>query len=86
MIFHFFLSTLDLWAKVMYMGPCAFADCTSLRKVTIPDCVLQIAPQAFARCASLMEITIPNSVLIIGESAFEGCCSFGLTFWLIPLA
>ena len=49
----------------------AFADCSSLTSITIPNSVTSIGDLAFNGCSSLTSITIPNSVTSIGNYAFE---------------
>lgn len=51
----------------------AFADCTKLKSVTIPNTVRNIQSGAFKNCTSLESIIIPESVTSIGTNAFEGC-------------
>ena len=51
----------------------AFASCSSLKSVTIPNSVTSIGDRAFAYCTGLESITIPNSVIAIGYGAFEWC-------------
>lgn len=58
---------------VTSIGSNAFADCTGLTNVTIPNSVTDIGEYAFVSCTGLTSITIPNSVKIIGNSAFAGC-------------
>lgn len=53
----------------------AFAGCSSLESITIPDSVKKIGRDAFADCSSLESITIPNSVTEIGSRAFYRCSS-----------
>lgn len=60
---------------VKYVGKEAFANCTGLTTVTIPNSVIDIGVTAFIGCTGLNSITIPNSVTSIGESAFAGCTS-----------
>ena len=60
----------------------AFADCTSLKSITIPNSVTSIGQFAFDGCTSLINITIPNSVTSIGPAAFAHCT--GLTNITIP--
>ena len=48
----------------------AFADCTSLTSVTIPDSVTTIEDGAFADCTSLTSVTIPESVTEIESYTF----------------
>jgi hypothetical protein len=49
----------------------AFAHCTGLTNVTIPNGVLTIGSTAFAVCTSLSNIVIPDSVTSIGSAAFS---------------
>ena len=51
----------------------AFADCTGLTNVTIPNTVTLIDKDAFAGCTGLTNVTIPNSVTEIGRYAFFHC-------------
>ncbi len=51
----------------------AFAYCTSLTSITIPNGLTEIGDSAFAGCTDLSSITIPDGVTAIGESAFAGC-------------
>lgn len=53
----------------------AFANCQSLRSVTIPDSVTGIGDYAFSSCGSLSKVQIPNSVTGIGSYAFYSCKS-----------
>lgn len=59
----------------------AFADCSSLTSVTIPDNVTTIENKAFFN-SGLTSITIPKNVTRIGWSAFDSCS--GLTSVDIP--
>jgi hypothetical protein len=51
----------------------AFAGCSGLTQITIPDSVATIGDWAFSGCASLTGITIPNSITSIGMGMFERC-------------
>ena len=57
------------------MGKLAFADCTGLTSITLPDSVTSIGERTFAGCIGLTSITIPGSVTSIGKYAFYGCSS-----------
>ena len=48
----------------------AFKDCSSLKKIDIPDTVTSIGSGAFSGCKSLTEVNLPDSLTSIGESAF----------------
>ena len=60
---------------VTSIGYMAFAGCTSLTSITIPDGVTSIDRAAFWDCASLTSIKIPDSVTSIGGRAFWDCAS-----------
>ena len=64
------------------IGASAFAGCSGLTSITIPDGVKSIGLGAFYGCSGLTEITIPDSVKSIGDYAFSGCS--GLTDITIP--
>ena len=55
----------------------AFASCSSLTSVTIPNSVTTIGENCFNNCSGLTSLTIGSSVTNIGASAFYGCS--GLT-------
>jgi hypothetical protein len=51
----------------------AFAGCTSLTNVTLPDGVTGIGFAAFGSCSSLASINLPKSAANIQEFVFSGC-------------
>ena len=57
------------------IGNECFANCTSLKEITIPNSVTTIGNYAFHGCTSLTSITIPESVTSIGDWAFYKCAS-----------
>ena len=67
---------------VTSIGEGAFADCSALISVTIPNAVTSIGNSAFSYCTGLISVTIPNSVTTIGYNAFTYCSS--LTSVSIP--
>ena len=60
---------------VTSIGDSAFANCTSLTNVTIPNGVISIGDNAFFFCTNLTSITIPDSVMNIEDYAFILCSS-----------
>ena len=69
-------------APVTSIGRAAFANCSSLTSITIPNSITSIGEWAFSWCFSLTSVTIPNSVARVGYEAFCGCSS--LTSITIP--
>jgi hypothetical protein len=55
----------------------AFAFCTGLTVMTIPDSVTSIGLEAFSNCSGLTNVVIGSGVASIGYKAFSDCC--GLT-------
>lgn len=51
----------------------AFAGCTFLESVTIPEGVIEIGDSAFAGCTGLQQLELPGSVTSVGNDAFFGC-------------
>lgn len=62
-------STMD-GLPVTSIGESAFARCTELTSVAIPESVTSIGDLAFYGCSKLTSVTIPQSVTSIGHSAF----------------
>ncbi|MBO6262911.1 MAG: leucine-rich repeat domain-containing protein, partial [Clostridia bacterium] len=52
-----------------------FADCTSLKSVTLPEGIEWIGSYNFSGCTALEEINIPSTVTVIGVGAFRDCTS-----------
>lgn len=67
---------------VTRIGNNAFADCSGLTRVTIPDGVTSIGNAAFQHCSNLTQVDIPESVNSIGYWAFMNCSQ--LTSITIP--
>ena len=55
----------------------AFAGCTSLTDVVLPDSVTSIGSRAFEGCSSLKTISIPSQVKTIPSFCFADCSSLG---------
>ena len=58
---------------VTRIGDEAFAWCSGLTSVAIPDGVTSIGESAFWGCRGLTNVAIPDSVTSIGYGAFSGC-------------
>ncbi len=51
----------------------AFAECTALKYINLPEGLTVIPEDLFNGCTSLESIVIPTTITRIGEAAFEGC-------------
>lgn len=51
----------------------AFASCTYLKSITIPESVTSIGTEAFYGCTSLDYINISSGMKSIGKNSFRGC-------------
>ena len=61
--------------SVTSIGRWAFAGCSRLAAITIPEGVTSIGEMSFRDCSNLQVIAIPEGVTSIGSSAFSGCSS-----------
>jgi len=59
--------------SVTHIGVSAFEGCSGLRRLRLPEGLLQIDGQAFLNCQTLEELDLPNTVHTIGGSAFYNC-------------
>ena len=64
------------------IGSSAFAGCTNLSTITIPNSVTSIGSSAFSGCSSLTSVNLSDNLASIGERAFENCN--GLSSLTIP--
>ncbi len=69
-------------AAVTSIGYAAFAYCSGLTNVTIPESVTSISNYAFSYCSGLTSVTIPDGVTSIDVGVFFNCSS--LTSITIP--
>ena len=60
-------------SQCIEIGDYAFAQCSNLTNITIPESVTSIGDSALAGCTRLTSIIIPNSVVNIGNSVFYDC-------------
>lgn len=69
------LETVDFekGSKLKIIEADAFAECSALTTITLPDSVESIANWAFNGCSSLVSITIPASIKMIKSYTFYYC-------------
>ena len=60
---------------VTSIGRSAFAWCSDLVSITLPDTLTTISTNAFYQCESLVSLAIPEQVSEIAVAAFVGCDS-----------
>lgn len=58
---------------VTKIGSMAFADCSKLSTLELPNTITCIEEMAFFGCESLTSIVLPDSVSYVGKSAFLYC-------------
>lgn len=69
-------------SEITHIGEHAFANCTKLTEIEIPDSVTQIGYGAFYGCEKLGSATLPDGLKTIGGMAFVDCSA--LTEITIP--
>lgn len=70
---------LDASVKVILAN--AFANNSTIERVTLPEGLVEIKSRAFYNCTSLASINVPSTVQLIDKEAFYACYSLGtLTF------
>ena len=58
---------------VTEIGPRAFANCSKLTSVTLPQSITTIGEMAFDGCDGLVSLIIPEGVKTLGDQAFSNC-------------
>ncbi len=66
--------------QVTAIADSAFAYCSFLESVTLPDGLIHIGEEAFRGCFGLRALTIPAAVTSIGRAAFAGCHPLTVSF------
>jgi len=56
-----------------YIGTKAFAYCSSLKSITLPNGITTIPSNAFNGCSSLTTVVLPNKLIAIESNAFYDC-------------
>lgn len=59
-------------SSLLCIGINAFAACTSLKTINLPDTIKEIRDGAFQHCA-FEKIELPNNLTFIGSSGFRNC-------------
>ena len=59
--------------KVTKVDKRAFAECTSLRSVSLPSTVTEIGSYAFSNSQALQSVTLPTNLRKLEEGLFSGC-------------
>ena len=59
--------------KVVAIGKKAFAHCTHVTRVVVPEGVRELGAMSFWDCRNLMEISLPKTLYRVGYEAFRGC-------------
>ncbi len=55
------------------MDKSAFAWCSSLEEIYLPDGITAVESSVFSNCGSLKKVVLPESVKVIEEDAFGNC-------------
>ncbi len=61
--------------SVVGIGALAFANCTNMKTLVIPEGVKTIGARAFENCTSLVSVNIPRTLVSCESDAFNGCAS-----------
>lgn len=76
--------TYSVYNGVSTIGYGAFASCSGLTWITLPDSVTAIEYSAFKNCVRLPYLALPEGLTDIGDEAFSGCV--GITSVKLPCA
>lgn len=56
--------------KIASVGAGAFAGCTALQNITLPEAITVVEPNTFAGCTALTQVKLGQAVTSVGELAF----------------
>ena len=74
------IKTVTVERGLISIGNYAFASCSVVTKITMPETITIIGDYVFQECVSLKKIQIPESVRSIGIQAFYGCSMLSSVF------
>jgi len=69
------LEEVELHDNLNKICPCAFSDCTALKRIVFPSGLSEIENRAFWQCAALKQVHVSDGVRRVGGGAF-GSCNF----------
>lgn len=69
------LTSITLSDQLATIPASAFANCTSLSTINIPNKITDIGNWAFYNCTSLTKVTLSTETGTIGNNAFQNCIS-----------
>ncbi|MBQ9552276.1 MAG: leucine-rich repeat protein [Clostridia bacterium] len=76
------MQTAAIGSGVTSVGDDAFAGCSALTSVSLPNSVTKIGSSAFEGCSGLTGVTLPDNLSTINMHTFAGCT--GLTSVTVP--
>ncbi len=74
-VFYGCASLTDATVNCVTVPPRVFAECTSLKTVTLTDTVQNIGEYAFGGCTSLSSVTSSSNLVSVREYAFQDCAA-----------
>ncbi len=73
MVSSSFVYDVTLGNSVESIGYAAFASCTAITSIELPDTLKEIGDYAFYGCWALSDLTLPEGLESIGIGAFDSC-------------
>ncbi len=70
-----YFNELKYFTNLKKINDYAFAACSQLKQITLPDSITEIGMCAFNGCTDLLKINIPKNVIKIDDEAFFFCQS-----------
>lgn len=68
-----FITTCAAHSSTKALAGAAFADCTALTDVAVPEGILHLGSYLFYRCTALVNVNLPHSLSTIGTAALSDC-------------